>query len=106
MDDDDGRRRAEDFHQRYTTGDPSEGYDAQEAAVGPADRVTRRLDRPLPAVPADEHRGGPADGPLTALQDAASVASLLITTEAMVAELPKKNQPAMPAMPGGGGMDF
>ena len=42
----------------------------------------------------------------TALQDAASVAGLLITTEAMVAELPKKNQPAMPQMPGGGGMDF
>jgi chaperonin GroEL len=43
----------------------------------------------------------------TALQDAASVAGLLITTEAMVAELPKKDAPA-PAMPGGGmgGMDF
>ncbi len=41
-----------------------------------------------------------------ALQGAASVASLLITTEAMVAEVPKKNQPAMPPMPGGGGMDF
>jgi len=38
-----------------------------------------------------------------ALQDAASVAGLLVTTEAMVAELPKE-QPAMPAMPGGGGM--
>ena len=38
----------------------------------------------------------------TALQDAASVAGLLITTEAMVAELPKKEAP--PAMPGGGGM--
>ena len=38
----------------------------------------------------------------TALQDAASVAGLLITTEAMVAELPKKQGPAMP--PGGGGM--
>jgi chaperonin GroEL len=37
-----------------------------------------------------------------ALQDAASVAGLLVTTEAMVAELPKE-QPAMPAMPGGGG---
>jgi chaperonin GroEL len=37
----------------------------------------------------------------TALQDAASVASLLITTEAMIAELPKD---AAPAMPGGGGM--
>jgi chaperonin GroEL len=38
----------------------------------------------------------------TALQDAASVAGLLITTEAMVAEVPKKK--AAPAMPGGGGM--
>src|ERR671936_417968 len=42
----------------------------------------------------------------TALQDAASVAALLITTEAMVAEVPKKQAPAAPAMPGGGGMDF
>jgi len=41
----------------------------------------------------------------TALQDAASVAGLLITTEAMVAEIPKKTPPA-PPMPGGGGMDF
>ncbi|CVI15316.1 60 kDa chaperonin (Protein Cpn60) (groEL protein) [Agrobacterium fabacearum CFBP 5771] len=43
----------------------------------------------------------------TALQNAASVASLLITTEAMIAELPKKES-AMPQMPGGGmgGMDF
>ena len=42
----------------------------------------------------------------TALQDAASVAGLLITTEAMVAELPKKE--ATSAMPGSGmgGMDF
>ncbi|MGE5512977.1 MAG: chaperonin GroEL [Bacteroidota bacterium] len=38
-----------------------------------------------------------------ALQDAASVAGLLITTEAMIAELPKKDTP-MPPMPGGGGM--
>jgi chaperonin GroEL len=38
----------------------------------------------------------------TALQDAASVAGLLITTEAMVAEKPKKEAP--PAMPPGGGM--
>jgi len=37
-----------------------------------------------------------------ALQDAASVAGLLITTEAMIAELPKDPAPAMPA--GGGGM--
>jgi len=40
----------------------------------------------------------------TALQDAASVAGLLVTTEAMVAEKPKK-EPAVPAMPAGG-MDF
>ncbi len=38
-----------------------------------------------------------------AIQNAASVASLLITTEAMVAEKPKKEEP-MPAMPPGGGM--
>jgi chaperonin GroEL len=37
----------------------------------------------------------------TALQDAASVAGLLITTEAMIAEKPEKKQPPMP---GGGGM--
>jgi chaperonin GroEL len=37
-----------------------------------------------------------------ALQDAASVAGLLITTEAMVAEAPVKD--SAPAMPGGGGM--
>ncbi|MBA1158975.1 chaperonin GroEL [Microvirga mediterraneensis] len=48
----------------------------------------------------------PAKVVRTALQDAASVAGLLITTEAMVAELPKKE--SAPAMPGGGmgGMDF
>ena len=40
-----------------------------------------------------------------ALQGASSVAGLLITTEAMVAELPKKKE-SMPPMPGGGGMDF
>jgi chaperonin GroEL len=38
----------------------------------------------------------------TALQDAASVAGLLVTTEAMVAEKPEKKGPPMP--PGGGGM--
>jgi len=45
----------------------------------------------------------PAKVVRTALQDAASVASLLITTEAAIAEAPKKNAPA-PAMPGAGGM--
>ena len=43
-----------------------------------------------------------------ALQDAASVAGLLVTTEAMVAELPKDPPPAMPGGHGGGmgGMGF
>jgi len=46
----------------------------------------------------------PAKVVRTALQDAASVAGLLVTTEAMVAEKPKKE--AAPAMPAGPGMDF
>ena len=45
----------------------------------------------------------PAKVVRAALQDAASVAGLLVTTEAMIAETPKES-PAMPAMPGGGGM--
>jgi chaperonin GroEL len=45
----------------------------------------------------------PAKVVRTALQDAASVAALLVTTEAMVAELPKEPAPAMPGG-GGGGM--
>jgi chaperonin GroEL len=48
----------------------------------------------------------PAKVVRTALQDAASVAGLLITTEAMVAELPKKEAPVMPGGGGMGGMDF
>ncbi|MGK9086297.1 chaperonin GroEL [Brucella intermedia] len=46
----------------------------------------------------------PAKVVRTALQDAASVAGLLVTTEAMIAEKPKKE--AAPAMPAGAGMDF
>jgi chaperonin GroEL len=48
----------------------------------------------------------PAKVVRVALQDAASIASLMITTEAMVAETPKKKE--APAMPGGGmgGMDY
>ncbi|MEA2933704.1 MAG: chaperonin GroEL [Variibacter sp.] len=45
----------------------------------------------------------PAKVVRTALQDAASIASLLITTEVMVAELPK-DKPSMPMGGGGGGM--
>ena len=44
----------------------------------------------------------PAKVVRTALQDAGSVAGLLVTTEAMVLELPKEPAPAMPS--GGGGM--
>ena len=44
----------------------------------------------------------PAKVVRTALQDAASVAGLLVTTEAMVAELPREAAP--PMMPPGGGM--
>jgi chaperonin GroEL len=46
----------------------------------------------------------PAKVVRTALEDAASVAGLLITTEAMIADKPKEDK--APAMPGGGGMDF
>ncbi len=46
----------------------------------------------------------PAKVVRTALQDAASVAGLLITTEAMVAEAPKKDAGGAPAMPDMGGM--
>ncbi|NRP87335.1 chaperonin GroEL [Rhizobium lusitanum] len=46
----------------------------------------------------------PAKVVRTALQDAASVAGLLVTTEAMIAEKPKKE--AAPAIPAGAGMDF
>jgi chaperonin GroEL len=44
----------------------------------------------------------------TALEDAASIAGLVITTEAIITELPKKDAPAMPGggMGGMGGMDF
>ncbi|WP_064693127.1 chaperonin GroEL [Rhizobium aegyptiacum] len=46
----------------------------------------------------------PAKVVRTALQDASSIAGLLVTTEAMIAEKPKKDAP--PAMPAGPGMDF
>ncbi|EAQ36542.1 chaperonin [Nitrobacter sp. Nb-311A] len=46
----------------------------------------------------------PAKVVRTALQDASSIAGLLVTTEAMVAELPKEEPPPMPAGGGMGGM--
>ncbi|BCG83389.1 chaperonin GroEL [Mesorhizobium sp. 113-3-3] len=49
----------------------------------------------------------PAKVVLTALQDAASIAGLLVTTEALIADAPAKNRPALPAGgAGGGGLDF
>jgi chaperonin GroEL len=47
----------------------------------------------------------PAKVTRSTLQNAASVAALLITTEALIAER-KEDKPAAPAMPGGGDMDF
>ena len=41
----------------------------------------------------------------SALQNAASIAGLLLTTEAVVVEKPEAEGPAMPAMPPGGGME-
>ncbi|NZD64171.1 chaperonin GroEL [Rhizobium sp. WYCCWR 11290] len=46
----------------------------------------------------------PAKVVRTALQDASSIAGLLVTTEAMIAEKPKKDAP--PPLPTGAGMDF
>jgi chaperonin GroEL len=66
------------------------GYDAQEGQY--VDLVSKGIIDPTKVV-------------RIALQDAASIAGLLITTEAMVAEKPKKETP-MPAMPHGGGMDY
>ena len=70
------------------------GYDAQSGEYG--NLVSKGIIDPTKVV-------------RVALQDAASIAGLLITTEAMVAELPKKESPAMPGgggMGGMGGMDY
>jgi chaperonin GroEL len=70
------------------------GYDAQTSAFG--NLVSKGIIDPTKVV-------------RIALQDASSIAGLLITTEAMVAELPKKESPAMPGgggMGGMGGMDY
>jgi chaperonin GroEL len=70
------------------------GYDAQTGEYG--NLVSKGIIDPTKVV-------------RTALQGAASIAGLLITTEAMVAELPKKQSSAMPGgggMGGMGGMDF
>jgi hypothetical protein len=67
------------------------GYDAQEGQY--VDLVSKGIIDPTKVVRAT-------------LQGAASVAGLMMTTEAMVAEKPKKEMPSMPGMPPGGGMDY
>jgi chaperonin GroEL len=69
------------------------GFDAQSGEYG--DLVKKGIIDPTKVV-------------RVALQNAASIAGLLITTEAMVAEVPKKKTPPMPGGPGGGmgDMDF
>ena len=47
----------------------------------------------------------PAKVTRSALQNAASVAAMVLTTESMITEIPQ-DKAAMPAMPPGGGMDF
>jgi chaperonin GroEL len=69
-------------------GDVNFGYDAQTGEY--KDMIQAGIIDPMKVV-------------RLALQDAASVAGLLVTTEAMVAEVPKE-KPAAPAMPPGGGM--
>ena len=74
---------------------PSFGFDAQTGEYG--DLIAKGIIDPAKVV-------------RVALQDASSVAGLLVTTEAMVAERPKKDS-GSPAMPGGGmggmgGMDY
>ena len=46
----------------------------------------------------------PAKVTRTALQNAASISALLLTTESIITDLPEENKSPMPAMPGGGGM--
>jgi chaperonin GroEL len=72
---------------------PTYGYDAQTGEYG--DLVAKGIIDPAKVV-------------RTALQDAASVAGLLVTTEAGVAEAPKKEAGGHAHMPGGGmgGMDM
>jgi chaperonin GroEL len=75
---------------------PSFGYDAQNDVY--VDLIAKGIIDPAKVV-------------RTALQDAASVAGLLVTTEAGVAESPKKKDDGMPGMPPGGmggmgGMDM
>ena len=46
----------------------------------------------------------PAKVTRSALENGASVAAMILTTEALITDLPEKDK--APAMPGGGGMDY
>jgi chaperonin GroEL len=83
----------------YEGGVIVENVRALEASVG-FNAATGEYEDLLKAGIAD-----PAKVTRSTLQNAASIAALLITTEALVAEI-KEDAPAMPAMPPGGGMDF
>ena len=89
------RRGLDRGRQGHRPESPSFGFDAQTGEYG--DLIGKGIIDPAKVV-------------RVALQDASSVAGLLVTTEAMVAERPKKDS-GSPAMPGGGmggmgGMDY
>lgn len=80
----------------FDSNDKNRGFDAQNGEY--VDMIKTGIIDPAKVV-------------RTALQDAASVAGLMITTEAMVADIPEKKEPAMPSpdmggMGGMGGMGF
>ena len=66
------------------------GYDAEIGEYGPM--MERGIVDPVKVT-------------RSALQNAASVAAMVLTTESVISEIPQ-DKPAMPAMPPGGGMDF
>ncbi len=66
------------------------GYDAEVGEYGPM--MERGIVDPVKVT-------------RSALQNAASVAAMVLTTESVISEIPQ-DKPAMPAMPPGGGMDF
>ncbi len=67
--------------------DPSFGYDVEKNAYG--DMIAAGVMDPTKVT-------------RNALQNAASIASLMLTTEALITDIPEKDKPAMPGMPPGG----
>ena len=85
------RRRRGRGRQAAGVQDYAFGYDAQTGEYG--DLVKLGIIDPTKVV-------------RTALQDAASIAGLIVTTEATITEPPKKESPSMPPGGGMGGMDY